>query len=279
MMPKTGKLEWGRYSEYISLKLLFDFERLSNKEERHIQGVFDKNLFFFLIAVGTAFLTPLVGLLQYKSVALFVIVTRIITISNTPTYHKQAHSVNSKMLACAVGCFVASSFQTWTHLSACDAAIWMLRLALATSAYGKATVSLPEYAKRIQNRFGGRTEKELKEEKKGLKKKKKAFNRLVLFAVGPVLACLTLVTFDLLLSYLTTYNFEMMFTLKTTAVLSILLFMNSQYIIAKSNYYDRDNSTQMLEMYAETVLSLYYLPKSTFFAVVGGKSSVSTDYK
>ena len=63
------------------------------------------------------------------------------------------------------------------------------------------------------------------------------------------------------------------FQLKTIGVLTVLLFMNSQFIIAKSNYYDRDHITQVMEMYGETLLSLYYLPKSAFFYSFSGDTS------
>ena len=54
--------------------------------------VLERNSTELLTAAVAAFLTPLVGLLQYKSVALFIILTRVLTLINTPTYHKQTHT-------------------------------------------------------------------------------------------------------------------------------------------------------------------------------------------
>ena len=91
--------------------------RRSRREEKHVMKVLERNSLELVVAATTAFLSPLVGLLQYRSIALFVIVTRVLTLINTPTYHRQTHTVNMRMLSCAAGCFLATCLHSWTHLT------------------------------------------------------------------------------------------------------------------------------------------------------------------
>merc|ERR1712013_294804 len=226
-----------------------------------------------MMASVAAFLTPLVGLLQYKSVALFIVVTRVLTLINTPTYHKQTHKVNMRILSSSTGCLVASCFETWTNVSAWTVGLWMIRGAIISIAYSRATVTIPDYIKRLKHRLSDKTVAELKEGRKGTEP---TFNRLNLYCVGPLFSFLALFIFELALSLVMKQNLDVAYQLKTVGLFGLFFFLNGQYMIAKANYYDREIITQCMEMYAETVLSLYYLPKSAFFSVLGDTTATKT---
>jgi len=263
-LAKVGRLEWGRYKEYLSAKFLGDFETWTSAEDLHLASVFEHLSKSLLIASVMAYLTAKIWIFQYKTIALAVMAYQLIFLANLASYEvKYRYSLLRTIMSC-IGCLVSQSLKEVAGVSYTVTALWFLRLAFICFCY-----KIPTDGRRCLNSQINTIESHLSPKYSAAKNEVSSpenVNRLWMYIIGPIMALTCLVALEFLVSMVISETYftplSPITSMKVIAGLGAFFFVNGQFITAKSDYYDKDPIWAMFEMIPETVMSLYYIPKS-----------------
>lgn len=258
-MPKTGKLEWGHYKEYLTLNFIFDFEAIKEIDKEHVAGVVKRMYRGFMIAAVMCVLASKIALFQWKIVPLLAGLFFMSRLANLASYDTKQREEGSKIVWGCTGCLAGSilhSFGTPYFTTA----TWFLYLAVISYCY-----ILPYTASGLANKLISeyQASDETKKEEVEAVSPLAMVSRPSFYLLGPFCAAAGFFTVEFLLSIIVTISvLSTVAKLTIVAVMGALYFVNGQFIIGKSGYYDRDPLWHSFEMVPETLMSLYYVPAS-----------------
>lgn len=270
-MPKTGKLEWGHYKEYLTLNFICDFENIKPIDKEHVVGVVKYMYKGFVIAAVLCYLASWVPLLQWKIVSGLLGGFFLSRLANLASYDTRQREEGGKVVWGCTGCLAGSIFHSF-GTPYYTTATWFLYLAVISYCYTMPyTTGL--YIKRLLDEYTHANDDKTEEEKKQQAMEKKNENNKVTnlvrvcrpwhYILGPVFAAAGFFAVEFLLSIIISISvLSSVAKLTIVAVMGSLYFVNGQFIIGKSGYYDRDPLWHAFEMIPETLLSTYYVPAS-----------------
>lgn len=265
-MAKVGRLEWGRYKEYLSVKFVTDFETWTSAEDLHLASVFTYLSKSLVIASVMAYLTAKIWLFQFKTIALGIIVYQVIFLANLASYEtKYRHTLYRVIMSC-IGCLVSQSLKEIAGVSYTVTAMWFLRLAFICFCYKIPTDGKRTVIYTINNIKGLFVPNFSRSSFTKIEESQETVSRLWTYAIGPIVALAGLLASEFIVSLVVSETLVSPLSpiacLEVIAGLSAFFFLNGQFITAKSDYYDKDPIWAMFEMIPETVMSVYYIPKS-----------------
>jgi len=270
-MSKTNeKLEWGRYAEYLNFKFVFDFDQLEKGEHKHLSAVTATVTKTLLVGAISAYFSAKIALLQWASISIIVAVIQGLTILNTPSYETSSMKVTSILFSIAFGCTVSSILNNSLGINTWMTAVGLLKCAAFFKGYSSGCFTfLNQYGKIIKMAGPVTPKQDKKVADKLIESEIEPESRFFLYFRTIAFSTVSYVLFDHLVNLVLGIPVA---SLESGALiiggLSLFSFLHSQFIIAKSGFYDRHAYTQVIEMFIESAAMIYYLPKSIFFSAL-----------